>query len=225
MCGRFTLTLDPAQLREAFPWLFISDDLKPRFNIAPTQPVAVIPNTNESILEQYIWGLIPSWSKDPSIGSRLINARAETLAEKPAFRSSFKRRRCLILADGFFEWRLDANGKSKTPYYISMKSRKVFGMAGLWDLWRNPEGSEIRSCTIITTSPNELILPLHNRMPVILSPEKYPDWLEPNDKASDQFLKMLSPFPASEMIAYPVSKLVNAPENDIPECIKPVTIS
>jgi putative SOS response-associated peptidase YedK len=224
MCGRFTLTLDPAQLREAFPWLFIPDDLKPRYNISPSQPVAVIPNTNENKLEYYHWGLIPSWSKNSSIGSRLINARSETLADKPAFRSSYKRRRCLILADGFYEWYLDPSGKNKTPYYITMQSRKVFGMAGLWDLWQNPEGSEIRSCTIITTSPNELIQPLHNRMPVILDPIIFTDWLASNDKEPEQLQKLLSPYPASEMTAYPVSKLVNAPENDLPECIRPLKV-
>jgi putative SOS response-associated peptidase YedK len=134
MCGRFTLTLDPAQLREAFPGLFVPADIKPRYNIAPSQPVAVIPNTGESKLDFFTWGLIPSWAKDSSIGNHLINARAETLAEKPAFRSSFKRRRCLILSDGFFEWKLDASGKNKTPHYIHMKSGNPFAFAsGIYD--------------------------------------------------------------------------------------------
>src|SRR4030066_194711 len=131
MCGRFTLTLDPAQLREAFPGLFVPSDIKPRYNIAPSQPVAVIPNTGESKLDFFTWGLIPSWAKDSSIRNHLINARAETLAEKPAFRSSFRRRRCLILSDGFFEWKPDASGKNKTPYHIRMRSEFPLAFAGL----------------------------------------------------------------------------------------------
>ena len=178
MCGRFTLTLDPAQLREAFPGLLIPDHLRSRYNIAPSQPVAVIPNSGENNLEFFTWGLIPSWSKDPSIGSRLINARAETVAEKPAFRSSFVAARCLILSDGFYEWKLDSSGKSKAPYYIHLHSKKPFAFAGLWDTWMHPDGSEIRSCAIITTSPNELMQPIHNRMPVILPSDSYQLWLD-----------------------------------------------
>lgn len=223
MCGRFTLTLDPAQLREAFPGLFIPDDLISRYNIAPSQPVAVIPNSGENNLEFFAWGLIPSWSKDPSIGSRLINARAETVAEKPAFRSSFRRRRCLILSDGFYEWKLDSPGKSKTPYYIHLHSRKPFAFAGLWDTWMQPDGSEIRTCTIITTSPNELIQPIHNRMPVILPIDFYQLWLDTNEQEPSRLSKLLVAYPSSEMSAYPVSKIVNAPQNDIPDCIKPAS--
>jgi putative SOS response-associated peptidase YedK len=222
MCGRFTLTLDPAQLREAFPGILFPQEIKPRYNIAPSQPVAVIPNTGENKLDFFTWGLIPSWAKDPEIGNRLINARAETLSEKPAFRSSFRHRRCLILADGFFEWRLDASGKSKTPYFIHLKSREPFAFAGLWDLWSNPDGSEIRSCTIITTTPNELIKPIHNRMPVILSPDSYRVWLSTEEKKPENYASLLTSFPASAMSAYPVSKTVNSPQNDNLECIKPL---
>jgi putative SOS response-associated peptidase YedK len=221
MCGRFTLTLDPAQLREAFPGIFIPDELKPRYNIAPSQPVAVIPNTGEDKLDFFIWGLIPSWAKDPAIGNRLINARAETLVEKPSFRSAFKRRRCLILSDGFFEWKPDGNGKIKTPYYIRLKSGQPFAFAGLWEIWTPPDGSEVRSCTIITTTPNELTGAIHNRMPAILAPGAYEDWLDSEEQKPEKLSALLKPYPASEMSAYPVSKMVNAPQNDLPEVVKP----
>lgn len=222
MCGRFTLTLDPAQLREAFPGLFVPDYFKPRYNIAPSQPVAVVPNTGDNKLELFKWGLIPSWSKDSTIGNRLINARGETLFGKPAFRTSFRRRRCLILSDGFYEWKSDPAVKSKIPYYIHLNSRKPFAIAGLWDIWNHPDGSEIRTCTIITTSPNFIIEPIHNRMPVILPSESYSEWLDPNEQSPGYLSKFLVSYPASEMSAYPVSKTVNAPENDSPACIEPI---
>lgn len=222
MCGRFTLTLDPEQLREAFPWLYISDDLKPRFNIAPTQPVAVLPNLGDNKLEFYTWGLIPSWAKDPQIGSRLINARAETLAEKPSFRNSYRRRRCLIFADGFYEWHQEVSKKKKVPYYFYLQSRDVFAFAGLWDVWHHPDGSEIRSCTIITTSPNELVKPIHNRMPVIIPPNRYQEWLTASE--SSTLIELLAPYPASAMRTHPVSTIINSPHNDTPECIRPVQL-
>ena len=223
MCGRFTLTLDPAQLREAFPGLFIPAGIKPRYNIAPSQPVAVIPNTGENKLDFFSWGFIPSWAKDPTIGNRMINARAETIAEKTAFRTSLHRRRCLILSDGFFEWKLDTNGKTKTPYYIHLKSREPFAFAGLWDLWKHPDGSEIRSCAIITTTPNELMQAIHNRMPVILRTDAYSTWLDINEQKPETLIPLLTPYSSSAMSAHPVSKIVNAPQNDMPECIQPLT--
>ncbi len=171
MCGRFTLTIDPAHLQEAFPWAVIPNDLTPRFNIAPSQPVAVIPNTGEKIVSMYKWGLIPSWSKDPSIGDRMINARSESLAEKPSFRNAYRRRRCLILADGFYEWKPSLGNKSKQPILIRLKDNIPFAFAGLWEHWTAPDGSEILSCTIITTQPNSLLESIHNRMPVILHPD------------------------------------------------------
>lgn len=223
MCGRFTMTLDPAQLREAFPGLFVPDEYFPRFNIAPSQPVAVIPNTGEYKLFFYKWGLIPSWAKDPSVGYRMINARAETLSEKPTFRTIFKRRRCLILVDGFFEWKSDPSIKSKQPYYIHLQSKKVFAFAGLWDIWFHPDGSEIRTCTIITTSPNELITPIHNRMPVILPDEEYHIWLDDKEQDPGKLAPLLKPYPSVEMSAYPVSRTVNSPNVDSLECIKPIS--
>src|SRR5512136_883063 len=149
MCGRFALTVDPADLREAFPEFTFPVQVSPRFNIAPTQPILVIPNDGMNKGDFFVWGLIPSWAKDPSIGNRLINARAETLAEKPSFRKAFAKRRCLIVADGFFEWR--PAGKRKIPVYIFLKSKAPFGLAGLYETWKAPDGREIRTCTIITT--------------------------------------------------------------------------
>ena len=223
MCGRFTLTVDPGQLQESFPWAAIPDEFPPRFNIAPTQPVAVIPNDGQNRMDFFVWGLIPSWAKDKDIGNRLINARAETLAEKPAFRSAFKRRRCLILADGFYEWRLEAGKKSKTPMYIQLISKQPFAFAGLWEIWNPSDGSEIRSCTIITTQPHRMMEEIHNRMPVILAPKDYQQWLAPEEKEAGSLAHLLMPYPADEMKAYPVSRLVNSPNNDQPDCILPVS--
>jgi len=170
----------------------------------------------------YRWGLIPSWSKDPSIGDRMINARAESLAEKPSFRNAFRRRRCLILADGFYEWKQVPESKTKQPFYIRMKDSLPFAFAGLWEIWVSPDGSEIRSCTIITAQPNELVATIHNRMPVILSEEAYDLWLAFGDKPVDQLEKLLVPYPDNEMQAFPVSPMVNSPQTDAPELIKPI---
>jgi putative SOS response-associated peptidase YedK len=223
MCGRFTLTVDPGQLQEAFPWAAISDDFNPRYNIAPTQPIAVIPNDGQNRMDFFVWGLIPSWAKDPEIGNRLINARAETLAEKPAFRSAFKRRRCLILADGFYEWKSNSGNKIKTPMYIQLISKLPFAFAGLWEIWNSRDGSEIRSCTIITTQPNQMMAEIHNRMPVILPDQHYQRWLSPEEKIAESLTDLLQPYPADQMIAYPVSRLVNSPNNDVPACILPAS--
>ena len=168
MCGRFTLSVDPGELQDMLPDFVNQSTFKPRYNIAPTQPIAVITNSNLPQLDYFLWGLIPSWAKDPEIGSRLINARSETLAEKPSFRSAFRRRRCLIPANGFFEWKTVPGEKSKIPMFIHLKTGKCFAFAGIWEIWSSPDGSEIRSCTIITTQPNELMQSIHNRMPVIL---------------------------------------------------------
>jgi putative SOS response-associated peptidase YedK len=222
MCGRFTLTVDPGQIQDAFPGIEVPRDLPPRFNIAPTQPVAVIPNDGKNHLDFYLWGLIPSWAKDPEIGNRMINARAETLAEKPSFRAAFRRRRCLVLADGFYEWRSDPKTKGKTPIYIQLESKEPFGLAGLWEIWTSGDGSEIRSCTIITTEPNQLLTSIHNRMPVIISPKSYERWLSPQELPPEQLQPLLVPYPAEEMVAFPVSRLVNSPNNDVPECVLPI---
>lgn len=222
MCGRFTLTLDPADLQDAFPGFTFPEQFAPRFNIAPTQPVLVIPNDSAGRADFFVWGLIPSWAKDPTIGARMINARAETLAEKPSFRAAYKYRRCLILADGFFEWQAQVGSKVKIPHYIRLKSGRPFAFAGLWEDWHAPDGSQIKSATIITTQPNELIARLHSRMPVILPPETYARWLEPSPRQPDDLQGVLAPYPSEEMSAYPVSTLVNSPANDRPEVVIPI---
>jgi putative SOS response-associated peptidase YedK len=220
MCGRFTLTADVNTLQESFPFVEMPQGMQPHFNIAPTQPVAVVPNDGRNKLDFFVWGLIPSWAKDPGIGSRLINARAETLQEKPSFRTAFRRRRCLVLADGFYEWKQGERGK--TPMYIRLASGKPFAFAGLWESWNSPDGSNVLSCTIITTQPNELMATIHNRMPVILPEEAYPIWLESGEADLQQLAGLLKPYPAEQMQAYPVSPLVNSPKNDLPEVIRPV---
>jgi putative SOS response-associated peptidase YedK len=221
MCGRFTLTTTPTDLKEAFPDVEVSEELAPRYNIAPSQPVAVIANTGVNRVELFRWGLIPSWAKDPSIGDRMINARAETLAEKPSFRGIFRKRRCLVLADGFYEWRQEPGSRLKTPMYIRLASGRPFAFAGLWDQWRPQTGDPIQSCAIITTNPNQLMQMIHTRMPVILEPSAYGPWLDSAERSASDLQALLRPFPADQMTAYPVSRYVNRPQNDSPTCIVP----
>lgn len=216
MCGRYTLTVDPADLIEAFglnpdasPDL---GELGPRYNIAPTQAVAVIPNTSPRHVEVMRWGLIPSWAKDPKIGNSLINARGETVAEKPSFRSAFKRRRCLIPADGFYEWKKEADG-AKVPYFIRLADERPFAFAGLWEVWAPIGGSEIPTCTIITTSANDIMAPIHDRMPVILAPEHYDTWLAEGELPAPELLSLIQPYDGA-MKARPVSTRVNSPRTD-----------
>jgi putative SOS response-associated peptidase YedK len=219
MCGRFLLAVNPADIQDAFPNFIFHNQIEQRFNIAPSQPVLVIPNNSSLEADHFLWGLIPAWAKDPSIGSRMINARAETLAEKPSFRGPFKYHRCLILANGFYEWQEKSGSKNKIPYFIRLKNGKPFAFAGLWDEWHSPDGSQIKSCSIITTNPNSLIEPIHNRMPVILPPATYSDWLDPSPRSSNTLQVLLSPYPAEEMIASPVSSYVNNPANNGSKCI------
>jgi putative SOS response-associated peptidase YedK len=227
MCGRFTLAADPEDLMETLPGFELPEELPPRYNIAPSQPVAVVANNGQNKVEFFRWGLIPSWAKDARIGDRMINARAETLAEKPSFRVPYRRRRCLVLADGFYEWRKDntlslskgAGRRAKTPMYLQLESGEPFAFAGLWEAWRAPDDQTILSCTIITTTPNDLVAEIHNRMPVILAPEAYDLWLDPAEQSPDLLAVWLKPYPASQMTAYPVSTLVNNPSNDSPACI------
>ena len=221
MCGRFTLALDRDGLQQAFPDFTFPAEMAPRYNIAPTQPVSVVPNNSQNTVEFFNWGLIPSWAKDPKIGNRMINARSETLAEKPSFRAAYKRRRCLVLADGFYEWQRVPGRKTKVPVHVRMASDEPFAFAGLWESWHSPDGSNILSCAIITTTPNEMLEEIHNRMPVILPPGAYQAWLDPEEKAPGALNGLLRPYPASEMKAYPVSTLVNSPKNDAPELIVP----
>lgn len=221
MCGRFTLTVNPADLQLTFEKYTFPAMFAPRFNIAPSQPVLAIPNDDKATADFLIWGLIPMWAKDPAIGNRLINARGETLAEKPSFRGSYRHKRCLILADGFYEWKTFGGRKSKTPYFIHMRDRKPFAIAGLWDHWEGPDGSDVRSCTIITTTPNELMQAIHDRMPVILHPRDFDKWLDPAPQTSENLQPLLKPFPADAMSAYAVSTLVNKVTNDMPELVVP----
>jgi len=221
MCGRFTLTVDTQKLAEAFTQFEPPKELSPRYNIAPSQPVAVVANTGQNKVDFFVWGLIPSWAKDPKIGNRMINARSETLAEKPSFRTAYRRRRCLVLADGFYEWRKNPD-KTKTPVYLQLKSKEPFAFAGLWEQWHSPHGDEVLSCTIITTRPNDFVAQIHNRMPVILPPQAYEQWLDPAEQQPDRLQPLLGPYPAQEMSAYPVSRVVNNPQNESPDCIAPV---
>lgn len=221
MCGRFTLTVDTTELQNAFPDFTFPKGGGPRFNIAPTQPVLALANDGRNTADYFTWGLIPSWAKDPEIGSRLINARAETLGEKPSFRGGYKYKRCLIFADGFYEWKAQAGAKTKIPHFIRLTSGKPFAFAGLWDEWHSPDGSQIKSCTIITTEPNELMSTLHNRMPVILPNNAYAQWLDASPRKPEELQGLLVPYPSAAMTAYPVSTLVNSPANDRAECTVP----
>lgn len=226
MCGRFALTATPDELADAFPWLTINLDrqgLPPRYNIAPSQPIAIITNTSPARLDYVNWGLIPFWAKDPKIGYKMINARAETLAEKPSFKAAYKYRRCLIPANGFYEWQPKPESKNKTPYYIRMRDTQPFAFAGLWERWQSPDGSEILSAAIITTEPNDLIRPIHNRMPVIVPPEKQQTWLTPGEMRPVVLQTLLITYPPEEMEAYPVSTFVNSPANDNPACQMPAS--
>lgn len=226
MCGRYTLTeTNPDVLAEVFDLPEVPD-LAPRYNVAPTQPVATIVRDADSARNRLAimsWGLIPSWAKDRSWQSKLINARGETVHEKPSFRSAFKRRRCLVVADGFYEWQAQPSGP-KQPLYITLTDHAVFGLAGLYEFWTDPAtGDEVVSCTIITTAANDLLAPVHDRMPVILPRERYADWLDPALDDPLAARSMLGSYPAAQMNLYPVSRDVNRVSNDGPELIARVS--
>ncbi len=221
MCGRFTLRLTPTELAQFFR-LVSEPAIAPRYNIAPTQAVAVVRqegNARELVLMR--WGLIPAWAKDGKSGASLINARAETVAEKPSFRSAFQKRRCLIPADGFFEWR-KAGNKTKQPFFIGLRNDQPFAFAGLWERWKSPNGTPIESCTLITTTPNKRLAEIHDRMPVILPNTVWDVWLDSKIQNGASVQSLLVPYPASEMRTYRVSTLVNSPRNDVPACLQPV---
>jgi putative SOS response-associated peptidase YedK len=224
MCGRFSQTATPAVIAEQFA---ISDPplFTPRYNIAPSQSVTAIWADLETSVRQLVflrWGLIPSWAKDAKIGAQCINAKAETVAEKPAFRSAFKKRRCLVVATGFYEWQVQ--GKRKQPMWIGLKSKAPFALAGLWEHWQPAEGEPADTCTIITTEPNELMKPIHTRMPVILSPSAYDAWLDPSYQQVDPLKALLRSYPSEELMAYPISTLVNNPRNDAPQVLEAVSV-
>ena len=223
MCGRYTL-VNLAQLTDLFPWITEPPgELVPRYNIAPTQPILAVANHHPDRYDHFFWGLVPHWAKDVSIGAKMCNARAETLAERNAFKTAYRRRRCVIPADGFYEWKLNPDGKTKQPMYVRRKDAKPFGLAGLWESWQDDKGNELRSATIITTRPNALMAQMHDRMPVVLHEKDLTRWLDPEEHVHpEDFDDLLVPYPAEPMEAYPVSKMVNSPRNEGPELVKPV---
>lgn len=222
MCGRYVLTSDAGAIARAFG-CEVGVKLQPRYNIAPTQPTPVIrirKDTGARRLAMVHWGLIPAWAQDPTIGSRMINARSETAVEKPAFRHAMKYRRCLVPCDGFYEWQKLADG-SKQPHLIRMADEQPFAMAGLWERWQDEHGNEMDSCTILTTDANEMMAKLHQRMPVILLPEDYDDWLDPAQQNAQAAAAKLKPYPAAKMMHFPVSPFVNNPRHEDARCIEP----
>jgi putative SOS response-associated peptidase YedK len=219
MCGRYSFAVEDELIRERFGVSVRSAIYKARYNCAPSQNLAVISTEDPSIISFYRWGLIPFWAKDLSIGNKLINARAESLIDKPSFKQAFRSRRCLVLSDGFFEWK---KSKDKTPYRICLQDHSPFSMAGIWENWKNPVGEVIRSFSIITTRANSLIESIHDRMPVILNREDENKWL--SSSPVEELLELLQPYPPERMIAYPVSKTVNSPLNDLPEILEPIKI-
>jgi len=223
MCGRFTLFEADKILSKEFGVSGIPT-LSPRYNIAPSQSVATVratPAGSGREIALLRWGLIPSWSKDPAIGNRLINARAETAREKPSFCNAFKRHRCLIPSSGFYEWLRWERGKQ--PYFVRMRDSHPFAFAGLWDRWESPDEGAVETCAILTTAANDVLAPIHDRMPVILPPIEYARWLDPSLKDTDSLAPLLVPFPAEDMVAFPVNPRVNAPSVDDEKCIAPLT--
>ncbi len=219
MCGRYTITTEPTTLAQRFEAELAAELTGPRYNAAPTQRLPVVLNKDGGRrIDVFRWGLIPHWAEDPAIGNKMINARAETLAQKPSFREAFRKRRCLVAADGYYEWQKTAAGK--VPMRFVMNDEAPFAFAGLWETWH--EGEEaIRSFTIITTSANGLTAPIHNRMPAILRPEHEAAWLDPATDALDLH-EMLLPYPDDAMRVYAVSKSINTPSNDTADLIRPL---
>ncbi len=218
MCGRFSLGVDTDRLIAAFGIDTVVDSHEPRFNLAPTQPVPAVVRGDDGLrLGALRWGLVPYWADDPAMGARLINARSETVDSKPAFRESFARRRCWVLADGFYEWRQD--GDRKVPIHFRLPDGAPFAFAGLWDRWRDGD-EDVVSCTILTTGPNDDVSPVHDRMPVVLPADVRDRWLDP-DADSAELKSLLRPFPG-RLAHHPVSSRVNRPENDDPSLVEPV---
>jgi putative SOS response-associated peptidase YedK len=220
MCGRYTAGKNQAQVTERLFPHRAECDLQPRYNIAPTQMAPIFLNQGEIILKAMRWGLIPFWAKDESVGSRMINARAESVREKPAFRNLFKHRRCLVLADSFYEWQQIPGRPRQQPLRLLLRSEDPFVFAGLWDVWQKPDGGVLESYTIVTCESNDLIRPFHQRMPVILPPEHYAPWLDPQNENTDQLRQWLLPYPANLMQLHPVGIHVNNPQFDAPICIQ-----
>lgn len=224
MCGRLANHSTPEQIKTEFA--VESKDSKlfaPRYNVAPSQMIAcVLEEASERILSLLKWGLVPAWAKEAAIGNRMINARAETLTEKPSFREAFQKRRCIVPASGFYEWKKSSGG-AKQPFYFYLNKKEVFGFAGLWEEWLDKESGELlESCTIITTEANDVLKPIHDRMPVILKAGDYDQWLDPQTNDTGKLEKLLVPYPAKEMSSHPVSRSVNAPATDSSKLIEPL---
>lgn len=221
MCGRFTITLPASVIQEELELGEMPPGWEPRFNVAPTQPIPVVKDEKDRKVEWMYWGLVPSWAKDVSIGQKMINARSETLSEKPSFRTAFQRRRCLIVADGFYEWHRPS-GKSgpAIPFYFQQKDKRPFTFAGLWEYWTSSQGDELVSATIITCQANPLVAEIHPRMPVILPEEHRWEWLKP--QSPEQLKRMLMPFDENQMTGYEVSRKVNSAQTDAPDLIEAV---
>ena len=221
MCGRFTITLQPAFFQQELDLGKIPSEWTPRYNAAPTQNIPVSRNLETHDAEMVRWGLIPFWAKDESIGYKLINARSETLAEKPSFRNAFEKRRCLIFSDGFYEWQKPTQkGEQKVPFRFFLKGGKPFAFAGLWESWKSPEEETILSCAIITCAANALVGKIHERMPVILNKENCWKWLE--HRPVPELSALLNPYPAEDMDAYPVSTRVNNPREEDEKLVEPI---
>lgn len=220
MCGRYTLQQTTQDLLARFAVQLALFEVSPRYNIAPSQEIAVVRANGERRLEALKWGLVPFWAKDLKKLKPMINARMETIAEKPTFKDALIRRRCLIPADGFFEWKTD--GEGKTPMHIRMRDRRLFAFAGLYDRWRSPDGQVLETCTIITVPANGWITQVHDRMPAILRQEDEERWLDTGILDPGRILTMVAPYPAAEMEAVAVSRAVNSPKKDTPECVQPV---
>lgn len=220
MCGRYALYAEERKLRRRFG-AEPPADLHPRYNVAPTQTVPILRREGEERRFAWArWGLVPFWAKTIDTGYSTINARAETVADKPSYRSAFRHRRCLVPADGFYEWQAKAGTKVKQPWFIALKDREPMALAGLWERWTSPEGETLESFCIIVTVANDLMHPIHDRMPVILAPEQWDQWLDPAFPTPFSLLALLLPFPAEAMTAWPVGTLVNSPRHDRPECLE-----
>ena len=229
MCGRYSLIAKQEELVRRFLLKHLSKDLgeglTPRFNIAPSQPVMAIrrsTTTGERIAAQFRWGLVPFWAKDPKIGYRMINARSETAAVKRAFRAAMKRRSCIIPASGFYEWKRLPGEKRKQPYYIYHSEGEILAMAGLWERWSSEDGAMLDSCTILTTRANEVLQPVHDRMPVFLHGSDFESWLNATEADTTSLSKLFEPYPADALRRHPVSTLVNSPKNDGPELLSEI---
>lgn len=220
MCGRYSFAPDLKIVNEHYDITVTDGDIQPNYNCAPSQLLPVITNENPGEMALFLWGLIPFWARDSAIGNKLINARCETITEKSSYRNAFRRRRCLVPADAFYEWKSMQGQKEKIPFRIYLPDQPVFSMAGIWEKWKSPDGKTVNSFSIITTSPNELMAEIHNRMPVILPHSSEKQWL--NSDNEHDLLELLRPFPAEKMSAYRISSLLNSPANNSKEVIQPL---